>query len=89
MKSFNRNDVDVKEQILRYLQAIDVDNLLTIEIEGISPSFSVTLSFEEFDLTSKKLNLVYDFYSIYVTDSDETWIRQSVSRIKDSEIEES
>lgn len=82
MKAFNRNDVDVKTQILRYLQAIDVDNLLTIEIEGISPSFSVTLSFEEFDLTSKKLNLVYDFYSIYVTDSDETWIRQSVSRIK-------
>lgn len=82
MKSFNRNDIDVKTQILRYLQAIDVDNLLTIEIEGISHSFSVTLSFEEFDLTSKKLNLVYDFYSIYVTDSDETWIRQSVSRIK-------
>lgn len=82
MKSFNRNDVDVKTQILRYLQAIDVDNLLTIEIEGISPSFSVTLSFEEFDLTSKKLSLVYDFYSIYVTDSDETWIRQSISRIK-------
>lgn len=82
MKSFNRNDIDVKTQILRYLQAIDVDNLLTIEIEGISPSFSVTLLFEEFDSTSKKLNLVYDFYSIYVTDSDETWIRQSVSRIK-------
>lgn len=82
MKAFNRNVKDVKDQILRYLQAIDVDNLLTIEIEGISPSFSVTLSLEEFDLTSKKLNLVYDFYSIYVTDSDETWIRQSVSRIK-------
>lgn len=62
MKAFNRNDKDVKDQILRYLQAIDVDNLLTIEIEGISPSFSVTLLFEEFDLTSKKLNLFDSTY---------------------------
>lgn len=82
MKSFNRNDRNVKDQILHYLQAIDVDNLLTIEIDGISPAFSVTLSFEEFNLTSKKLNLTYDFYSIYVTSSDENWILQSLSRIK-------
>lgn len=82
MKSFNRNDGNVKDQILRYLKAIDVDNLLTIEIDGISPAFSVTLHFEEFNLTSKKLNLTYDFYSIYVTSSDENWILQSLSRIK-------
>lgn len=82
MKSFNRNDIDVKNQIFRYLRAIDTDDLLTIEVEGVSPALDVTLSYKEFDLTSKKLSLVYDFYSIYVTDSDETWIRQSVSRIK-------
>ena len=82
MKSFNRNDKNVKDQILHYLQAIDVDNLLTIEIGGISPALSVTLSFKEFNLTSKKLNTTYDFYSIYVTSSDENWIRQSLSRIK-------
>lgn len=82
MKSFNRNDRNVKDQILHYLQAIDVENFLTIEIDGISPAFSVTLHFEEFNLTSKKLNLTYDFYSIYVTSSDENWILQSLSRIK-------
>lgn len=82
MKSFNRNDHDVKDQILRYLRAVDTDSLLTIEVERVSPALDVTLSYKEFDLTSKKLSLVYDFYSIYVTDSDETWIRQSVSRIK-------
>ena len=82
MKSFNRNDRDVKDQILRYLRAVDTDSLLTIEVEGVSPALDVTLSYKEFDLTSKKLSLVYDFYSIYVTDSDETWIRQSISRIE-------
>ena len=82
MKSFNRNDGNVKDQILRYLKAIDVDNLLTIEIDGISPAFSVTLSFKEFNLTSKKLDLVFDVYSIYITESDESWIRQSINRIK-------
>ena len=82
MKSFNRNNKNVKDQILQYLQAIDTENLLTIEVDGVSPSLSVTLSFEEFNLISKKLNLAYDFYSIYLTNSDEDWIRQSVSRIK-------
>lgn len=82
MKAFNRNEHDVKDQILRYLRAVDTDSLLTIEVEGVSPALDVTLSYKEFDLTSKKLSLVYDFYSIYVTDSDETWIRQSISRIE-------
>lgn len=82
MKSFNRNGKDVKDQILHYLQAIDTENLLTIEVNGVSPSLSVTLSFKEFNLTSKKLDLVFDVYSIYITESDETWIRQSINRIK-------
>ena len=82
MKSFNHNDRDVKDQILRYLRAVDTDSLLTIEVEGVSPALDVTLSYRGFDLTSKKLSLVYDFYSIYVTDSDETRIRQSISRIE-------
>ena len=82
MKSFNRNDHDVKDQILRYLRAVDTDSLLTIEVEGVSPALDVTLSYKEFDLTSKKLSLFYDFYSIYVKESDETWISQSISRIE-------
>mgnify|MGYP001748245215 CR=1 FL=1 len=43
MKSFNRNDKNVKDQIIHYLRAIDTDGLLTIEVEGVSPALDVTL----------------------------------------------
>lgn len=82
MKAFNRNDKDVKDQILHYLCAADVDHILTIEIEGKSPSLEVTISYDKLNLTSKKLSLAYDVYSIYLTESDLNWIKQSISRIK-------
>lgn len=82
MKAFNRNDKDVKDQILHYLRAADVDHILTIEIEGKSPSLEVTISYDRLGLTSKKLSLAYDVYSIYLTESDLNWIKQSISRIK-------
>ncbi len=82
MKAFNRNDKDVKDQILQYFRAIDVNKLLTIEVIGSSPSFEIVISSEELDLVSKKLYLAFDVYSVYVTESDADWIRQSISRIK-------
>lgn len=82
MKAFNRNDKNVKDQILQYFQAIDVDKLLTIEVVGSSPSFEIVISSKELNLISKKLDLAFDFYSVYVTESDTDWIRQSVSLIR-------
>lgn len=82
MKAFNRNDKDVKDQILHYLRAADVNHILTIELYGDVPSLEVTISYDKLNLTSKKLSLVYDVYSIYLTESDLNWIKQSINRIK-------
>lgn len=82
MKAFNRNDKDVKDQILHDLRAADVDNILTIELYGDVPSLEVTISYDKLNLTSKKLSLAYDVYSIYLTESDLNWIKQSIDRIK-------
>ena len=82
MKAFNRNDKDVKDQILHYLRAADVNHTLTIELYGDVPSLEVTISYDKLNLTSKKLSLAYDVYSIYLTESDLNWIKQSIDRIK-------
>lgn len=82
MKAFNRNDKDVKDQILHYLRAANVNHILTIELYGDVPSLEVTISYDKLNLTSKKLSLVYDVYSIYLTESDLNWIKQSINRIK-------
>lgn len=82
MKAFNRNDKDVKDQILHYLRAADVNHILTIELYGDVPSLEVAISYDKLNLTSKKLSLAYDVYSIYLTESDLNWIKQSINRIK-------
>ena len=82
MKAFNRNDKDVKDQILHYLRAADVNHILTIELYGDVPSLEVTISYDKLNLTSKRLSLAYDVYSIYLTESDLNWIKQAISRIK-------
>lgn len=82
MKAFNRNDKDVKDQILHYLRAADVNHILTIELHGDVPSLEVTISHDKLNLTSKKLSLAYDVYSIYLTESDLNWIKQAINRIK-------
>lgn len=82
MKAFNRNDKDVKDQILHYLRAADVNHILTIELYGDVPSLEVTISYDKLNLTSKRLSLAYDVYSIYLTESDLNWIKQAINRIK-------